>query len=74
MSKGLANSLFTVLLSGILGWITGNVATSLGLSHTTAYTWAGFMGFMSGNAVQYVVLLFSYRYSKVVRVRIKMDN
>lgn len=56
--------IFPVILAGILGTLTGNVATALGLSHSTAYTWAGFMGYMGGSFSQYVTLIFSHRYSK----------
>lgn len=60
-------ALIPVFLSGLFGFLAGNVSSSIGLAPSYASTIAGFSGFMGVQMCQFVSTIISQRYRKRLR-------
>lgn len=60
-------ALIPVVLSGLFGFLAGNVSSSAGLSQSYSSTIAGFSGFMGAQMFQYASIIISQRYHKRFR-------
>lgn len=60
-------ALIPIFLSGLFGFLAGNLSSNVGLSQSYASTIAGFSGFMGAQMFQYVSIIISQRYRKRFR-------
>lgn len=56
--------LFPVVLSGVFGYMAGNVAEQMGANLDLAHTLAGLVGFMAAQAFNFLCILLSTRYHR----------
>lgn len=60
-------ALVPVFLSGLFGYLAGNVSAHIGLPQSYASTIAGFSGFMGAQMFQFVGIVISQRYRQRFR-------